>query len=502
MTPEEQAIVNEVRTMLASPQVNELREGFRAGKEVTVHFGARYVYYDPAIPAAYSGSCDVQGNGFTIAQGAFKSDAEFRKTFLHEMHRLVTSKVLRGQIDGDSMQQAASAETKAAFDFAEQAYPQVANANPPSAGTGRSPGGGGGGPGGTTISPEGHVAIMNGIVGAQQLLQWVIQVTGGFADPDKQFDQDAAERADYVNHQKDTDARLGTLLVVAFQTYSPPDAIQTMRTYKGMVVFQAPTVGAAQGMARKDVPNTFEMASPPNNLVWYEYQYAWVPPLRPEVPALQPAAAPSDPLYQRYLQVRRAVEPPAPYPYTECFNLLNGSWMYHILRILDMIAKDGYFNLLFNLLPRATGIDVSRLTAAFGAVRASWTRGEVFEWYKSSYAKDFFALPEGQQKEIEDFLTKKPARAADVLLGKWKVQVQSWTWIYEFKYGGAVRWTDLFNTGTTGKGTWKVTDSQVVISWAPDSKTTEAWDLPVDPANQAGKCFKEEGTYALKAVKQ
>src|SRR5262249_55897775 len=82
----------------------------------------------------------------------------------------------------------------------------------------------------------------------------------------------------------------------------------------------------------------------------------FLPALRPDLKPLQPAAAPSDPLYQGYLLVRRAVEPPAPYPYAEAFRLLNGSPMYDILRILDHLAKDGLFNLLNNLLPTAAGV--------------------------------------------------------------------------------------------------------------------------------------------------
>lgn len=130
-TPDEQAIIQEVRGMLADPQITKLREAYAAEKELTVHFGARYAYFDPGIPANISGFTDVDGNGFTLGKFAFSSDAELKKTFLHEMYRLRTSKVLRGQVDGPSMQEAATAETRAASGFADRAFNSVATVSPP-----------------------------------------------------------------------------------------------------------------------------------------------------------------------------------------------------------------------------------------------------------------------------------------------------------------------------------------------------------------------------------
>jgi hypothetical protein len=47
---------------------------------------------------------------------------EFVKTLLHETHRLETSAIGRG---GGASGSAVAAETQAAFDFAEKAYPIV-----------------------------------------------------------------------------------------------------------------------------------------------------------------------------------------------------------------------------------------------------------------------------------------------------------------------------------------------------------------------------------------
>jgi hypothetical protein len=229
----------------------------------------------------------------------------------------------------------------------------------------------------------------------------------------------------------------------------------------------------------------------------------YLPALRPDLKPLQPAAAPNDPWYQRYLLCRRGVEPPAPYPYTESFNILNGSAMYDILHILNTLVKDGLFNLLENILPSVPGIYTARLKAAFGAVRASWGGGNAFANYKEAYAKEFFALPADQQKNIEDFMKGGLSGAEKDILGRWKAQVHKWTWMYLFTgggNGGSCRWTDPFN-GQTGLGSWKLAGDRIKIAWQ-GSKTTEEWYLPVNLTNQTGKCFMEEGTYPLAAVKQ
>jgi hypothetical protein len=58
-------------------------------------------------------------NGFLIGREAFASEAEFIKTILHELYRLYTSSVGRG---AGASAEAAEAETKAAFEFAQRAY--------------------------------------------------------------------------------------------------------------------------------------------------------------------------------------------------------------------------------------------------------------------------------------------------------------------------------------------------------------------------------------------
>jgi hypothetical protein len=85
-------------------------------------------------------------------------------------------------------------------------------------------------------------------------------------------------------------------------------------------------------------------------------------------------------------------------------------------------------------------------------------------------------------------------------VGKWRVQVSKWTWVYEFDASGSVRWTDP-QSNMTGKGTWKMTAGRLLTAWAPASKTTEEWNLPLGSNNQTGKCFMQEGTFPLKAAK-
>ncbi len=226
---------------------------------------------------------------------------------------------------------------------------------------------------------------------------------------------------------------------------------------------------------------------------------AFLPALDPSAKPVAPAtpAAPTESWYQRYLMVRKAYDTGTP-PYTEAFEVLNGSNMYDILRVLDKLVDDQLFNLFQNLLPGVPGIGTDRLAAAFGAIRASWGGAKAFDFYTSQYGKEFNALFPDQQKDIREFVQLKTARRS--LIGKWRVQVQNWTWIYQFTDGRYVRWTDPFNN-QTGLGVWSVTPDRILLSWAPQSKTTEQWDLPVDPQNETGKCCMSDGTYNLKAVR-
>jgi hypothetical protein len=58
-------------------------------------------------------------HGFVIGREAFASEAEFKKTLLHEVYRLRHSEIGRG---GHAHQTSIRAERDAAFQFAERSY--------------------------------------------------------------------------------------------------------------------------------------------------------------------------------------------------------------------------------------------------------------------------------------------------------------------------------------------------------------------------------------------
>jgi hypothetical protein len=88
----------------------------------------------------------------------------------------------------------------------------------------------------------------------------------------------------------------------------------------------------------------------------------------------------------------------------------------------------------------------------------------------------------------------------DSPVGTWQVKVTPWTWIYEFDAHGGVRWTDPMN-GLTGKGTWKLANGRLSLSWAPASKTTEQWDLPLKSSDEKGHCIMDGVTHSVTASK-
>src|SRR5579863_5037267 len=82
---------------------------------------------------------------------------------------------------------------------------------------------------------------------------------------------------------------------------------------------------------------------------------------------------------------------------------------------------------------------------------------------------------------------------------KWTVRVDRWTWTYKFSRSGAVMWRDPWN-GMHGAGHWRIAGDKLKTTWA--SKTTEEWDMPIDPDGTTGTCYMEEGTFDLRAVAQ
>jgi hypothetical protein len=186
--------------------------------------------------------------------------------------------------------------------------------------------------------------------------------------------------------------------------------------------------------------------------------------------------------------------------------VLNGSPMYDILPILQTLkASDPR---LFDKLQQAlawpsANVGVDRLRAAFFAVQMSENSGnDAFGCYKSA-CNEFAALPQDQQKDIENFLSGKSGEERKVLTspaGEWNVRVGKWLWVYSFDTKGAVTWRDPFN-GENGKGKWKQLGGKIMIDWSP-SQSKDTWYLPLDAAKQKGMAFVDgEGSFPVAATK-
>jgi LysM repeat protein len=116
-TPVEQTIIREVQQIMTSPQMIQIRQAAVAGKDITVKVGNRVIQYEPGLKA--SGMTMFGENGFLIGREAFASEAELTKTVLHETYRLTTSAIGKGAAVTKT---GVTAETNAAFEFAERAY--------------------------------------------------------------------------------------------------------------------------------------------------------------------------------------------------------------------------------------------------------------------------------------------------------------------------------------------------------------------------------------------
>jgi hypothetical protein len=127
MTPPSSAkidasVLDDVRAIFRSPLLKSIRAAFAKNIETKVQIGRYYIQYEPGIPAGrFSAMTDYQGNGFTMARDAFKSEDEFKKTLLHEVYRLRTS--AKGPVEAGHKEQ--RVETDAAFRFAERFYQQL-----------------------------------------------------------------------------------------------------------------------------------------------------------------------------------------------------------------------------------------------------------------------------------------------------------------------------------------------------------------------------------------
>lgn len=479
-TPEEQRVIGEVRTMLSSPQTSQIREAHANGQHVTVHYGNRYVQYDPEIPARLmSAMTDFEGNGFTMGPGAFASEEEVKKTFLHETYRLSTTQSRGTGVSGGM----ATAETQATESFANRAYSQVASipARRLSAGQGEpSPLPQAGGPNakGAAIGALGqaaHVIIRNG------LTQVSLEKAGQQAMNAYLAKKQQIETLQFENPEDMVELRF----YFRFQPGVNPDFNDNY--YFDGFTFSCGGAGS-HGVLVATVPRE-------QGQIFIGY----LPALRPRTKALAAPATPSDPFYQLYMTARRGIDPPAMAPYAQCFNVLNSCSMPDMLKIVSLLAQDKFLTLMKNTLPSVSGVYSERIKLALYAVEGFGSGIQAFEYYKSNFSKDFFALPKDQQDSIEAFMTKKVSNAKQDIVGRWSTRVHKWVWTYDFNDTGGVRWTDPFN-GMTGTGSWKVNGSQIGVSWH-GSKTRDVWDLPINPAEQTGKVYMSEGTYNLKAAK-
>jgi len=69
-------------------------------------------------------------------------------------------------------------------------------------------------------------------------------------------------------------------------------------------------------------------------------------------------------------------------------------------------------------------------------------------------------------------------------VGWWLVQVDRWTWYYEFQPDGKVRWVDP-NGGDNGNGKWSAIGDLLKITWA--SRSYDEWEYPLRSIDQPGR---------------
>ncbi len=114
----ELAVIDEARTILESPEFEQIRAAHEAGEVLIVEIDGRIIQYEPGLPA--SGMTLFGENGFLMGREAFRNEEEPKKTVLHELYRLKTSEAASG-VGGELAQQ----ETQATFDFAERAVKEL-----------------------------------------------------------------------------------------------------------------------------------------------------------------------------------------------------------------------------------------------------------------------------------------------------------------------------------------------------------------------------------------
>jgi len=87
-----------------------------------------------------------------------------------------------------------------------------------------------------------------------------------------------------------------------------------------------------------------------------------------------------------------------------------------------------------------------------------------------------------QSKSIFDagFYTAFPSP-----VGRWSVQVGSWSWFYTFNQDGTARWSDIRTPpNESGRGSWEKAGEFLEIRW--DIGAHEQWELPLKSKDQRG----------------
>lgn len=178
---------------------------------------------------------------------------------------------------------------------------------------------------------------------------------------------------------------------------------------------------------------------------------------------------------------------------------LNGSSMYDILRVLERCTDSKDFSVLRNVHDSVSGINHPRMYMAFATVYLRMATGQPLAALMQE--NHWSVVAESDRKDMMNFLgvDKPMSTLASELVGKWRVKVGRWTWLYTFTDKHRVTWLDQGN-GKSGSGKWKDMGDTVKTTWAP-SKTVEYWTLPLDLANQRGTALMAEGEFALSATK-
>ena len=108
--PVEQAIVDEVRRLIVSPEMAQIRRAYNERVSLMTRSGGRLIQYEPGLPA--SAMTLFGENGFVLGPEALASEGELIQTCLHELYRLATSQLGSG---GAASSHLAESETQAAL---------------------------------------------------------------------------------------------------------------------------------------------------------------------------------------------------------------------------------------------------------------------------------------------------------------------------------------------------------------------------------------------------